>query len=60
MRSESDGREFEKLVQDPQQDLFRPFAHGKGQTLLREALVLASHNSYHLGQLVFLKKTLTA
>jgi hypothetical protein len=47
-----------KLVQNPQIDLFRPFAHGKGQTLLREALLVASHNSYHLGQLMFLKKTL--
>ena len=50
--------EMTKLVQDPQTDLFQPFAHGEGQTLLREALLVASHNSYHLGQLMFLKKTL--
>ena len=31
---------------------------GTGQTLLREALVIGAHNSYHLGQLVFLKKGL--
>lgn len=37
-------------------DLFKPIEGGDGQTLLREALVLAAHNSYHLGQLVFLKK----
>ncbi|MFL6354333.1 MAG: DinB family protein [Bryobacteraceae bacterium] len=53
-----DERDFEKLIQDPTQDLFRPFEHGDGQTLLREALLIASHNSYHLGQLVFLKKML--
>jgi DinB superfamily len=47
-----------QLVQNPQIDLFQPFAHGEGQTLLREALLVASHNSYHLGQLMFLKKTL--
>jgi hypothetical protein len=45
-------------VQNWAQDLFKPFAHGDGQTLLREALLTATHNSYHLGQLVFLKKML--
>jgi DinB superfamily len=53
-----DAREFETLVQDLTQNLFKPFDHGEGQTLLREALLVASHNSYHLGQLVFLKKML--
>ena len=52
-----DAAEMAKLVGDPQEDLFQPFAHGEGQTLLREALLVASHNSYHLGQLMFLKKT---
>jgi hypothetical protein len=51
-----DARAFARLVQ--KEDLFQPFAHGDGQNLLREALVLAAHNSYHLGQLVFLKKIL--
>lgn len=53
-----DARTFARLIQGEDQDLFKPFAHGDGQNLLREALVLAAHNSYHLGQLVFLKKTL--
>jgi DinB family protein len=53
-----DARTFAKLVQNEEQDLFKPLAHGDGQNLLREALVLAAHNSYHLGQLVFLKKSL--
>jgi hypothetical protein len=53
-----DAREFEKLLQDLTQNLFKPFEHGDGQTLLREALLVASHNSYHVGQLVFLKKML--
>jgi uncharacterized damage-inducible protein DinB len=53
-----DARKFARLLQDEDRDLFQPFAHGDGQTLLREALVLAAHNSYHLGQLVFLKKML--
>jgi hypothetical protein len=55
---QKDTVEFNKLVQDLQEDLFKPFDHGDGQNLLREALLVASHNSYHLGQLVFLKKML--
>jgi len=55
---ETDLQEFVALIEDESNDLFEPFAHGDGQTLLREALVLAKHNSYHLGQLVALKKAL--
>ena len=55
-----DGLAFNALVQDLSTDLFKRFAHGDGQTLLREALLLASHNSYHLGQLVYLRKMLEA
>ena len=46
------------LISDPQADLYRPFDHGSGQNLLREALVLADHNSYHVGQLVLLRRLL--
>ena len=40
------------LVKDPGNDLFAPFAHGSGQNLLREAILIIDHNSYHIGQLV--------
>ena len=40
------------LVADPATDLFAAIPHGDGQTVLREALLVADHNSYHLGQLV--------
>ncbi|MGA8027997.1 MAG: DinB family protein [Bryobacteraceae bacterium] len=53
-----DAQGLSDLIQDVQQDLFKPFEHGDGQTLLREALLVATHNSYHLGQFVFLKKML--
>lgn len=46
------------LVSDPGADLYTPFAHGTGQTLLREALVVADHNSYHVGQIVLLRRLL--
>src|SRR6202035_4788038 len=53
-----DLKAFEDLLADPQNDLFEPFPHGKGQTLLREALLLADHNSYHLGQIVLVRRLL--
>ena len=49
-----------KLITDPASDLFQPLAHGTGQTLLREALLAADHNAYHLGQLVLVRKALDA
>jgi hypothetical protein len=55
---QQDALEMNKLVQDLQNKLFEPFENGDGQTLLREALLVGTHNSYHLGQLVFLKKML--
>jgi len=57
---QKDARDLDELVQNARQDLFKPFAHGDGQTLLRQALLVATHNSYHLGQFMFLKKMLTA
>jgi hypothetical protein len=48
------------LVSDKSTDLFTPIPHGSGQTVLREALVLADHNAYHLGQLVLLRRILGA
>jgi DinB family protein len=39
-------------------DLFAPLAHGDGKTILREALLVADHNSYHLGELVLLRRVL--
>jgi hypothetical protein len=49
-----------ELIADPANDLMAPIPHGQGQTLLREALLVADHNSYHLGQLVMLRKMLGA
>lgn len=54
----ADAEAIKKLIADPAADLTAPLPHGTGQTLLREALVVADHNAYHLGQLFFLKKML--
>jgi hypothetical protein len=51
---------MQELIARPDADLLARIPHGEGQTLLREALILADHNSYHLGQLVFLRKMLGA
>ena len=48
------------LVTDPSTDLFARIPHGDGQTILREALLVADHNAYHLGQLVLLRQLLGA
>jgi DinB superfamily len=55
-----DLQEMIKLVKNPKVDLFAKIPHGEGQTVLREALLVADHNSYHLGQLVDLRRALGA
>ncbi len=54
----ADRAALESLVLDPQNDLFAPFPWGDGHTLLREALLAADHASYHLGQIVILRRLL--
>ena len=54
----ADLKAMEGLVADPSTDLFAPIAHGEGQTILREALLVADHNAYHLGVLFTLKRIL--
>jgi len=46
------------LVTDPKRDLIAKIPHADGQTLLREALLVADHNAYHLGQLVMVRRIL--
>jgi len=55
-----DRREMQKLVTSPKTDLFAPIPGGSGQTVLREALLIADHNAYHLGQLILLRRLLGA
>jgi hypothetical protein len=56
----ADLRAMQDLVADPTTDLFAPLPHGEGQTPLREALLVADHNAYHLGQLVVVRRLLGA
>jgi len=57
---DADLHQLQELVADTKNDLLLKLPHGTGQTLLREALLVADHNSYHLGQLVLLRKMLEA
>src|SRR5438477_2328475 len=55
-----DLKEMEALVKNPKTDLYAPLPWGDGQAVLREALLAADHNAYHLGQLVTLSRLLGA
>ncbi len=53
-----DLREMAKLVADPKVDLYARIPWGDGQTVLREAMLIAAHNAYHIGQLAMLRKSI--
>lgn len=53
---EKDRKAFEKLVREG--DLYTPFPWGDGQNLLRETLLIADHDAYHVGELVMLRRLL--
>ena len=55
-----DLRFLENLIANPNTDLFAKIPWGDGQTILREALLVADHNAYHLGQLVVVLRLLGA
>jgi hypothetical protein len=54
----NDLEKFQALVASPTADLFKPFRWGQGQNLLREALLIADHSAYHLGEIVLLRRLL--
>ena len=49
---------FIALLRDPKLDLLAPIPHGDGQTLLREALLIADHTAYHTGEIVLVRRLL--
>jgi len=53
-----DREDFKKLAADKAVDLFARIPHGTGQTVLRELLLVADHNAYHVGQLVLVRQAL--
>lgn len=55
-----DLKELCSLISDKSTDLYAKIPHGDGQTILREALLTADHNAYHVGQLVLVRRLLGA
>ena len=51
---------FIELLKDAGDTLDKPFKYGDGQSLLKEALMLADHNSYHTGEIVIIRRLLNA
>ena len=49
---------MKKLVSDAKTDPFAKIKWGEGQTILREAMLIADHNSHHLGQLIDVRRAL--
>jgi DinB family protein len=56
----ADLESMRKLVAAASTDLCAPIPHGDGQTILREALLIADHNAYHIGELVLVRRLLGA
>jgi hypothetical protein len=56
----SDLNHFIALIENPKSDLYKTFRWGDGQNLLREALLIADHNAYHIGELIVLRRILGA
>ena len=57
----ADFAEMRAIVADPKTDLYAPIPHGySGHTVLREALLLADHNAYHIGELGILRQVMDA
>jgi hypothetical protein len=57
----ADFQAMRAIVLDPNTDLFAPIPHGyNGHTILREALLIADHNAYHVGELGILRQVMNA
>ena len=58
-RFQSDLQALQTIVADPATDLYEPIPHGyDGHTILREILIVADHNAYHVGELAILRQVM--
>jgi hypothetical protein len=53
-----DMQDLEVIVQDPATDLYADLPHAKGYTILREILLVADHNAYHIGEFAILRQVM--
>ena len=56
----SELEKVKELVKAPEIPLFGKIPHGSGHAYLREILLVADHNAYHLEQLLMLRRALEA
>jgi DinB superfamily len=55
---QADMQALQAIVMDPQTDLSATIPHGTGQTILREILVVADHNAYHIGEFAIMRQVM--
>ncbi len=55
---QADRTSFTELIKNAGDNLYKPFEYGNGQSLLKEALVLGDHNSYHTGEIIIIRRLL--
>jgi hypothetical protein len=55
---QKDLKALERLVEDPDTDLYQPIPHGDGQNILREILTVSDHNAYHIGEFAILRQVM--
>lgn len=56
----ADRKDFVRLLRKAGEDIYKPFPYGDGQSLFREALVIADHTSYHTGEIILLRRVMGA
>ena len=56
----ADRQRFIDLLHDEKTDLLATIPHGTGQTILREAMLIADHAAYHTGEIVLMRRLLHA
>lgn len=55
---EKDLKELVQIARDPKTDLYAKIPHGTGQTILREVLLVADHNAYHIGEFAIMRQVM--
>ena len=53
-----DSKALQKIVKEPKTDLYTKISHGEGQTILREILLVADHNAYHIGEFAIMRQVM--
>lgn len=57
---QADQQRFIDLLHAPATELLAPIAHGEGQTILREAMLIADHTAYHTGEIILIRRLIGA